>query len=41
MIINELVRQKPLTVAQWSKKIAWRHAVGVLAVFLLCSHLSG
>lgn len=33
MIINELMRQKPLTVAQWSKKIAWRHAVGVLAVF--------
>ena len=32
MIVNELVRQKPLTAAQWTKRIAWRHAVGIFAV---------
>ena len=32
MIVNEIVHQKPLTAAQWTKRIAWRHAVGVIAV---------
>jgi arabinogalactan oligomer/maltooligosaccharide transport system permease protein len=32
MTVNELVRQKPLTAAQWTKRIAWRHAVGIFAV---------
>lgn len=32
MITDEILKQKPLTPTQWGKKIAWRHAVGIVAV---------
>ena len=32
MSIDQILKQKPLTPSQWGKKIAWRHAVGVVAV---------
>lgn len=32
MSAQVILKQKPLTPAQWTKKIAWRHVVGVLAV---------
>ena len=32
MSTDQILKQKPLTPTQWGKKIAWRHAVGVLAV---------
>jgi len=32
MSTDQILKQKPLTPSQWGKKIAWRHAVGVVAV---------
>lgn len=32
MITDDLLKQRPLTPAQWGQKIAWRHAVGIVAV---------
>lgn len=32
MITSDILKQKPLTPGQWGKKIAWRHAVGLVAV---------
>jgi arabinogalactan oligomer/maltooligosaccharide transport system permease protein len=32
MTTNQVLKQRPLTPAQWAKKIAWRHAVGFVAV---------
>ena len=32
MSADQILKQKPLTPSQWGKKIAWRHAVGVVAV---------
>ena len=32
MITDDILKQKPLTPSQWGKKIAWRHAIGVVAV---------
>ena len=32
MSTDQILKQKPLTPGQWGKKIAWRHAVGVVAV---------
>ena len=32
MITDDILKQKPLTTAQWGRKIAWRHGVGVAAV---------
>jgi len=32
MITDDILKQKPLTPAQWGRKIAWRHGVGVAAV---------
>ena len=32
MITDEILKQKHLTPAQWGRKIAWRHGVGVAAV---------
>jgi arabinogalactan oligomer/maltooligosaccharide transport system permease protein len=32
MTTNQVLKQRPLTLAQWAKKIAWRHAVGFVAV---------
>ncbi|MDE3227723.1 MAG: ABC transporter permease subunit, partial [Acidobacteriota bacterium] len=32
MITDDILKQRPLTPAQWGKKIAWRHAVGIAAV---------
>jgi arabinogalactan oligomer / maltooligosaccharide transport system permease protein len=32
MSTEQILKQKPLTPSQWGKKIAWRHAVGVIAV---------
>jgi hypothetical protein len=31
MSTEQILKQKPLTPSQWGKKIAWRHAVGVVA----------
>jgi len=32
MSTDQILKQKPLTPSQWGKKIAWRHAIGVVAV---------
>jgi arabinogalactan oligomer/maltooligosaccharide transport system permease protein len=32
MTTEAILKQKPLTPSQWGKKIAWRHAVGFIAV---------
>lgn len=32
MSTEQILKQRPLTAAQWGKKIAWRHAVGIAAV---------
>lgn len=32
MSTDQILKQKPLTPSQWGKKIAWRHAVGFVAV---------